>query len=271
MSNKSLSHGGGHEEDKRGITIDEQKILVPQKNTAEIVEESRKEPVLPREGVAKQLQIDDHAKNNPQQHAGIELRSETKPQQDLAHTKSSPEDIEITRKPPGLSKDKPVDLSPDEVQKLGRLSKQGDGELLGGGLRRDKNTPSQEKARVLNDEVRIARERKILNDRTVSPSDVKTTAKSGNNVSVVDQRNIIVAEPEDENRKIQSVKRNKTIIDEKTERDSKPSINNVDSKRETTAKPFHINQSPLLRKKFDRTRKRLMRNRRDERFDNRNI
>ncbi|XP_028395568.1 putative sodium-coupled neutral amino acid transporter 10 [Dendronephthya gigantea] len=265
ISNKSLLPGRGHEEEKRNI-IDEQKILVPQRNTAEIVEESRKEPVLPREGVAKQLQADDDAKNNPQQHAGIELRAGTKLQQDLVRTKSSSEDVGISRKPPGLSKDKPM----DESQKLGRLSQQGDGKHLEGGLRRDKNTPLREKDRALNDEVRVARDRKILNDHTDSPSDVKTSAKSGNNVSVVDQGNSIVAEPNEKNSKTQNVKNNETNVDEKTERETEPTINNIDSKRKTTAKPFHINQSPLLRKQFELTKKILiMRNRRDERSDDR--
>ena len=53
-SNKSKNERVGHEEEKRSI-IDEQKIVVPQTNTAEVVQESRKEPALPQEGIVKKI------------------------------------------------------------------------------------------------------------------------------------------------------------------------------------------------------------------------
>ena len=53
-SNESKNERVGHEEKKRSI-IDEQKIVVPQTNTAEVVQESRKEPVLPQEGIVKKI------------------------------------------------------------------------------------------------------------------------------------------------------------------------------------------------------------------------
>lgn len=53
-SNNSKNERVGHEVEKRSI-IDEQKIVVPQTNTAEVVQESRKEPALPQEGIVKKI------------------------------------------------------------------------------------------------------------------------------------------------------------------------------------------------------------------------
>lgn len=53
-SNTSKNEEVAHEKEKRNI-IDEQKILVPQTNTAEVVRESRKEPALPQEGIVKRI------------------------------------------------------------------------------------------------------------------------------------------------------------------------------------------------------------------------
>ena len=53
-TNKSKNKEVAHEEEKRSI-IDGKKKLVPRTNTAEVVQESRKEPALPQESIVGKL------------------------------------------------------------------------------------------------------------------------------------------------------------------------------------------------------------------------
>ena len=229
-SNKSTLQGGEvHDEMKRNI-IDEQKVQVPQRNTAEVVEDSRKEPALPREGIVRQLPVD-----------GQKLAEGRKPAEDQ-------------------------DTRPAEK----RLIQQPDANL--GSKKKD---DSEEKDPTLNDEVRIAGERKILNNGEDVPSHVKTItvqqSKPRTNTSLADQRTFVVDKERsvEQNLGSENIVRNKSIADINTEtvgretkqdemKDQNTLTNNSESRTDSIKSLRKIQPPLLLRKQLEQSRIKLI-------------
>jgi hypothetical protein len=225
-SNKSTLQGGEvHDEMKRNI-IDEQKVLVPQRNTAEVVEDSRKEPALPREGIVRQLPVD-----------GQKLAEGRKPVED--------QDTRLAEK---------------------RLIQQPDANL--GSKKKD---DSEEKDPTLNDEVRIAGERKILNNG----EDVNTITVQQNkprtNTSLADERTFVVDKERsvEQNLGSENIVRNKSIADINTEtvgretnqdemKDQNTLTNNSESRMDSIKSLRKILPPLLLRKQLEQSRIKLI-------------
>lgn len=225
-SNKSTLQGGEvHDEMKRNI-IDEQKVLVPQRNTAEVVEDSRKEPALPREGIVRQLPVD-----------GQKLAEGRKPVED--------QDTRLAEK---------------------RLIQQPDANLDS-----KKKDDSEEKDPTLNDEVRIAGERKILNNG----EDVNTITVQQNkprtNTSLADERTFVVDKERsvEQNLGSENIVRNKSIADINTEtvgretkqdemKDQNTLTNNSESRMDSIKSLRKILPPLLLRKQLEQSRIKLI-------------
>ncbi|CAB3993822.1 Hypothetical predicted protein [Paramuricea clavata] len=226
-SNKSTLQGGEvHDEMKRNI-IDEQKVLVPQRNTAEVVEDSRKEPVLPREGIVRQLPVDGR-----------------KPAED--------QDTRLAEK---------------------RFIQQPDTNLDS-----KKKDDSEEKDPTLNDEVRIAGERKILNNGEDVPSHVKPITVQQNkprtNTSLTDERTFVVDKERsvEQNLGSENVVINKTIADVNTDyletvgretkqdemKDQNTLTNNSEARMDSIKSLRKFQPPLLLRKQLQQSRIKLI-------------
>ena len=246
----------------KGNTIDEQNIIIPKRNTAEVVKESRKEPALPQEGFVKHLPAFDQKLVEGQKPVGGQKLVEgQKPvggqklvegQKPADGQKLAEEHETVLRnaekvllKQPDLNSKEEnqreeKDLKPDALQKHSDagLKNQNVGFSEGERTKRVpesrenslKKGESQKENRALNDEVRIAGERKILNNG----EDVEKTkvVQSRTNVSVNQDTPV-------EKDIIQNIVRNKTIADGNlptVHRDTKASSKSINDEKTNSSK-----------------------------------
>jgi hypothetical protein len=207
-ANESKVQGKEGENDKR-VVIDEQKFLVPKRNTAEVVKESRKEPALPQEGFVK-APVGQKLGEGQKLEEGQKLDEGQKLEegQKLGEGQKLEEGQKLAE---GQKPDKEEKLV--GVEKLVEEHKLEEGPKLAEGQKkslrrspeslkpRGKDLQREEREnRALNDEVRIAGERRIL-----------TNSEDERDDNVKPRSNATVTRDVQENIIIQNIVRNKTI------------------------------------------------------------
>jgi hypothetical protein len=311
-TNKSTVQGKEVDEKDKKSIIDEEKVLVPpQRNTAEVIKESRKEPALPQEGIVGQLPDKEQklaegqkfvarqklvegqkpvdgqkpvegqklvegqkhvVGQKPVEGQDTVLRHADKKLLQQADANLNSKDTDLRNQPTEgdlkhLLDTKHQNAEPKQNERLRRVPDQ---EALKPHEEVLKKKESEEKDRALNDEVRVAGERKILTngDNDVA-SDLKTnTAQSKINASTTDENKLIIDKDQPlEKDTSQNIVRNKTIVNVNTEtieRDTKPLSRSI--KDETTDNSETRNDSikssrniraPLLKRLFKQSRRKL--------------